>query len=286
MLKELFSNRLFIGALGFFVLCVVGSLLYMYYDMQRGAAEFAKDAELTKDQEQIKQLTERQKSTTEAPVVEETPQGHFHEDSTFHTEPHETGSHAANPDSSVDPFANTIPIYDSATMRRLEIEKRNAFYKERFGLGPPPEGYGYLLIDGNEVVLNPDGTPVLQQMELPDGTHMEYEIELREGFAPTREQWEHYQQLKQDREVALHREDRAEASRIQTEITQIEKTERGLGPFGGSGSWMIPTHLDTPAYRARLNKMENELKNKALIHMGMEYLIRPEGPEIYYVGPR
>ena len=284
MLKELFSNRLFIGALAFFVLCVGGSLLYMHYDMQKGAAELAKDPE------HIKQLTEKKdqapSSTAEVPMSDTSQGGHFHADGTFHAQPHETGAHAANPDSSADPFANTIPIYDSATMRRLEIEKRNAFYKERFGLGPPPEGYGYLLIDGNEVVLNLDGTPVLQQMELPDGTRMEYEIELHEGFAPTREQWEHYQQLKQDREVALHRENRAEAARIQTQITQIEETARGLGPFGGSGSWMIPTHLDTPAYRARLNKMEKELKNKALIHMGMEYLIRPEGPEIYYVGPR
>ncbi|RKU10369.1 hypothetical protein C6503_19860 [Candidatus Poribacteria bacterium] len=222
----------------------------------------------------------------QAPVDDTLQGGHVHDDGTWHAEPHETVSDATNPDSSADPFANTIPIYDSATMRRLEIEKRNAFYKERFGLGPPPEGYGYLLIDGNEVVLNPDGTPVLQQMELPDGTRMEYEIEMIEGFAPTREQWEHYQQLKQDREVALHRENRAEAARIQTEITQIEETARGLGPFGGSGSWMIPGHLDTPAYQARLSKMEDELRHKALIHMGMEYLIRPEGPEIYYVGPR
>ncbi len=222
----------------------------------------------------------------EAPVGDTSQGGHVHADGTWHEGPHETVSHAANPDASADPFANTTPIYDSATMRRLEIEKRNAFYKERFGLGPPPEGYGYLLIDGNEVVLNPDGTPVLQQMELPDGTRMEYEIEMIMGFAPTREEWERYQQLKQDREVALHREDRAEAARIQTEIRQIEEIARGLGPFGGSSSGMIPTHLDTPAYRARLSKMRDELRHKALIHMGMAYLIRPEGPEIYYVGPR
>ena len=283
MLKDLFSNRLFIGGLVFFIFCVAVSLFYMQY-VQRMDAE-----KLAETQERVKQWNERQnpqQTETEADVAEQTPQGHVHADGTFHAEPHETVSHAANPDASADPFANTIPIYDSATMRKLEIEKRNAFYKERFGLGPPPEGYGYLLIDGNEVVLNPDGTPVLQQMELPDGTRMEYEIEMIMGFAPTREQWERYQQLKQDREVALHREDRAEAARIQTEITQIEKTARGLVPRGGSGSWMIPGHLDTPAYQAKLSKMEDELTNKALIHMGMEYLIRPEGPEIYYVGPR
>lgn len=84
MLKELFSNRLFIGALAFFVLCVGGSLLYMHYDMQRSAVEFAKD------QEQIKQLTERQtpQPKAETPVVDPSQGGHFHEDGTWHGEPH------------------------------------------------------------------------------------------------------------------------------------------------------------------------------------------------------
>ena len=86
MLKELFSNRLFIGALAFFVLCVGSSLLYMHYDMQRGAAELAKD------QEQIKQLTERQTSQpkAETPIVDTSQGGHFHADGTWHSEPHET----------------------------------------------------------------------------------------------------------------------------------------------------------------------------------------------------
>ena len=224
--------------------------------------------------------------TTQAPVGDTSQDGHVHADGTWHEGGHEKEIPAAKPTTNADLFADGRPIHDSASMRKLEREKRNKVYKEKFGLGPPPDGYGYLLIDGNEVVLNPDGTPVLQQLDLPDGTRMEYEIEMREGFAPTREQWEHYQQLKQDREVALHHEDRTEAARIQAEITHIEKTARGLRPFGGSGSWMIPTHLDTPAYQARLFKMETELKNKALIHLGMEYLIRPEGPEKYYVGPR
>lgn len=285
MLKALFRNRLFIGALAFFVLIVVSGTLYLRHNERQGQIE------LERSQERIQQWEARQKQTPKAPIAPsekvpegETPQGgHIHADGTFHAEPHDAVE--TNHVTGGDPFANTIPIHDSATMRRLEIEKRNAFYKERFGLGPPPEGYGYLLIDGNEVVLNPDGTPVLQQMELPDGTRMEYEIELREGFAPTREVWKRYQQLKQNYEVARHREDRAEAARIQAEIRQIEETARGLKPFVSSNG-MIPTHLITPAYEAKLSKMGDELENKTLIHMGMEYLIRPEGPEIYYVGPR
>ena len=42
MLKDLFSNRLFIGALAFFVFCVVGSLLYMKHVERQGAKELAK----------------------------------------------------------------------------------------------------------------------------------------------------------------------------------------------------------------------------------------------------
>ena len=277
MFKDLFSNRLFIGALAFFVLMVVSGMLYLQHVKKQTAEDLAAH------EERIKELTSEQKPTTEAPIGDTSQGGHVHADGTWHAEPHDAVE--TNHVTGGDPFANTIPIHDSATMRRLEIEKRNAFYKERFGLGPPPEGYGYLLIDSNEVVLNPDGTPVLQQMELPNGTRMETEIELREGFAPTREEWERYQQLKQDYEVARHLEDRAEAARIQVEIRQIEETARGLKPYA-NGSRMIPTHLDTPAYRARLLKMREELKNKVLIHMGMEYLIRPKGPEIYYVGPR
>lgn len=85
MLKDIFQNRLFIGALAIFIFCVAGSLLYMNHEMQKGAEEPARD------EEQIKQLTEKQQpqpTETEAPIVEQTQQGHFHADGTWHGEPH------------------------------------------------------------------------------------------------------------------------------------------------------------------------------------------------------
>ncbi len=39
MLKDVFSNRLFIGVLAFFVLCVGGSLLYMQHVSKQSARE-------------------------------------------------------------------------------------------------------------------------------------------------------------------------------------------------------------------------------------------------------
>ncbi len=48
MLKELFSNRLFLGALAFFVLCVGESLLYMQHVKQQSAHELAERQERVK----------------------------------------------------------------------------------------------------------------------------------------------------------------------------------------------------------------------------------------------
>ena len=89
MFKTLFSNRLFIGALAFFVLCVTGSLLYLQHVEKQSARALA-EAE-----ERIKTLTEKQnpQPPAEAPVVEnpEQPQqdGHFHADGTWHEGAHE-----------------------------------------------------------------------------------------------------------------------------------------------------------------------------------------------------
>ncbi|MYB95968.1 hypothetical protein F4054_23620 [Candidatus Poribacteria bacterium] len=81
MFKDLFSNRLFIGAIVFFVLTVGGSLLYMRH-VQRQTAR-----ELAATQERVKELTEKQNPTAEAPVAQGL-QGHFHSDGTWHGGPH------------------------------------------------------------------------------------------------------------------------------------------------------------------------------------------------------
>ena len=70
MLRTLFSNRLFLGALAFFVLCVGGSLLYQQHVVQQGAEELAET------QDRVSQWNENQpQPPAEAPVG-----GDFHED--------------------------------------------------------------------------------------------------------------------------------------------------------------------------------------------------------------
>ena len=82
MLKDLFSNRLLIGALAFFVLIVVGGMLYMRHVENQSARE------LVETQERIKALTEKQNPTAEAPVGDTSQGGHVHPDGTWHAEPH------------------------------------------------------------------------------------------------------------------------------------------------------------------------------------------------------
>ena len=85
MFRDIFTNRLFIGALAFFVLCVAGSLLYMHHENQKGV-EYAAET-----QDRVKQWNVKQKEQpkTEVPVVEQPEQvGHFHPDGTWHGEPH------------------------------------------------------------------------------------------------------------------------------------------------------------------------------------------------------
>ena len=65
MLKDLFSNRLFIGALAFFVLCVGGSLLYMQHVEKQTAKALAESEDF--------QQWWQERNTAEKAVAAEVP---------------------------------------------------------------------------------------------------------------------------------------------------------------------------------------------------------------------
>ena len=111
MLRDILSNRLFMGALAFFVLIVVGGTLYLKH-VERETVE-----ELARTNQRIKTLTEKQPPTPEAPVGDTLHGGHFHEDGTWHAEPHETP---------VRPAAEvSLPQTQTATRQPLVIVQGN-----------------------------------------------------------------------------------------------------------------------------------------------------------------
>ena len=132
MFKDLFSNRLFIGALAFFVLSVGGGLLYMWHVQRQGAEELADT------QERVRRWNERQNQqpTTEAPVVEKPPQdGHFHADGTWHESPHEAPVEPPSTDAgeTLAPVATpTGPLtYHAALLASHPVEALRAQAAER-----------------------------------------------------------------------------------------------------------------------------------------------------------
>ena len=104
MLKALFSNRLFIGALAFFILTVGGSLLYMQHVERQTASELAAHAK------RIKQLTEKQKLAPQAPIGDTSQGGHWHGDE-WHAQPHEDPAvQPPAPNGNSDVVTETLPL--------------------------------------------------------------------------------------------------------------------------------------------------------------------------------
>lgn len=81
MLKDLFTNRLFVGALAFFVLIVVSGTLYLRDIEQQGQIE------LERTEERLKQSEARQKQTEKVPEGDTSQGGHWHGDE-WHAKPH------------------------------------------------------------------------------------------------------------------------------------------------------------------------------------------------------
>ena len=108
MLKDLFQNRLFMGVLAIFILCVGGSLLYMQHVQQQGAEELAET------QARVEQWNEKQteQPKTEVPVGDTSQGGHFHEDGTWHGEPHEVSPVEVSEVSEVSPPVLAAPVVD------------------------------------------------------------------------------------------------------------------------------------------------------------------------------
>ena len=240
MLKELFSNRLFIRALAIFIFSVVGSLFYMHYENQKGA-EY--DAE-TQDRIAQWNVKQNQQPTAEAPVGDTSQGGHFHEDGTWHRIPHP-------------PPPPGEPL-QKATQKQ--------FYA-RFGLKPPPEGLYYRVHADKTPVLDENGEPRLFSYYEPS-----YNVFTRIGFAPTREQYEHYQQLERDLRFAQDQDDTTEVARLKAEIEQLKADAQGeLPDFTSSGA--VPTSLfETAAYQAERRRRDKEMRAQLYREWGLGHL--------------
>ena len=168
MLKDLFSNRLFIGALAFFVLCVGGSLLYMQH-VQRVETE-----KLSETRRRVAAFNERQKAAR----AETSESGDIR------------GEGVLPPGASNSPETETTSLSAEALKKiasdvEISEAEREAFYRS-LGLEPPPAGYTYIMNQDRSIELIKDGVPIV-------------ELHSYQGFDAvylSEEDWKLYQALK------------------------------------------------------------------------------------------
>lgn len=201
MFRDIFTNRLFIGALVLFVFCVGGSLFYYSHQMQKGTAE------LVGMEDRVKQSKAQQNEqpTVAAPVVEK-PEA----DGTFHPGPHDAPvGQGQTSKAETEPIEGKIHRRPFSEMPSEERLKAVEDWYHQSGLELPPEGYKYVWLDVGIPRRDGNGNPIL----IKEGEPF-FEVTTVVGFAPTREEFAQYQQMEKDRIAAALRGDDAEVERL------------------------------------------------------------------------
>jgi hypothetical protein len=307
MVKNLFSNRLLIGALAFFILCVVGSLLYWQHVEKQSARELAET------QKRIKAITEKTPTPAQAPVGETSQRRQPPADET----PIESAPVVQpKPDVSApvgsgyrpfnDPYLRKVDGFtvtsnfalmlappgvgpDWASMSAEELADAIATINRTHGAPPPPddalwppEGYHYafggttVLSNGDNVWLDDNGYPILKKRNSPY-----FEIHWSEnGFRPPPDVYADYKALhKRYMEIRAKTVSSPEMDRVSAEKDTLEAMYVGripTGPLSGGG---LPGPPDMEmAERIRLfhqqyGAVQTQLKRTAYESEGIDYLM-------------
>lgn len=247
MLKDFFSNRLFIGALAFFVLCVGGSLLYDQHVKGQTAKALAESDDFL---QWWQERTAKEKAVAAEVVEAETDTGgHVHAD--------EGGQ------------GQELPPFEPSEYSPEELQQIfEQFYTQR-GLKPPPRGYDYRWARKNVPLLDENGNPILHKIGDPI-----VELEIRVGFAPTREEYERLNQLYIEESRAKKKGQVATANKIAAEIEALTASVQRERPFIKRVTRLAPReeYENDPKKSQRVAK---EMLNAALREYGLEHLILP-----------
>ena len=138
MLKDLFRNRLFVGALAFFIFCVVGGLLYMRHVEQQGA-EYAAET-----RKRVAEWNGQENRTTEVEAGGTSQGGDFHKERTSPANPHAPGGAA-----------------DSMASAVSDVSEEEIEFWKKLGVAPPPEGYIYAELTDGRMQLRKKNVPIV-----------------------------------------------------------------------------------------------------------------------------
>ena len=264
MLKDLFNNRLFIGALAFFLLMVVGGTFYMWHVERQEAAKLAED------QAHIKALTEKQKPTTaKAPVGDTSQGGHFHSNGTWHDGPHEPIAAPAQPTQpvSIESGGELAPRPGSFLERFLsrfssaEAKRAMSAWYEKAGVNPPPRGYEYIWECHWVVKRDTNGNPIMNKIGEPY-----IQVYTITAFAPNPEQARRYDELT-NQVLRLHANGLLkEKEKVQAEIDRL--VDEAQGPYP-----LLTAFASGKEAKSKMPQRMREARDKALVDFGLGHLV-------------
>ena len=265
MLRDLFRNRLFIGALAFFVLIVVSGTLYLRHIERQGQIA------LERTQERLKQREARQKQTPKAPIAPsekvpegETPKGgHFHADGTVRAEPHVISPLAVPPSSAEQTPLNAI---DMSKLSSEEYEQVMIQFYQQAGVAPTPEDYEYLWEAPWVVKRGVSGEPVLHKIGDPI-----INIFYIKGFAPTPEQHARYQDLVRVHNDAVSDGDTIAVEQALQKMSNLQDEAQGDLPVVDS-TLKVPDSMNLAAAKENERQKVKEALDAAYAELGLSHL--------------
>ena len=248
-------NRTLIAAIGLILAFCIGIFFYAEWQKQKFDASLPEPPAPTEVQAAE---TETEGGHTEA--------GHWHGDE-WHAEPHPAGQQAENK-TATQRKATSHPLVEELVNPTPEdIAELDRSYFGSLGLKPPPPGYHYIW-DGPDVVKrDANGNPILQRDDEPY-----VQITTVIGFAPTRTQWERFNQLHRELADAESNGDTFRAQQLRNDIKQLEADAQGPVP-SMSASYAVAPEDDTDAHREEMERKMDEAAIQAYMDLGLGHLV-------------
>ena len=248
MLKDLFQNRLFIGALAFFLLMVVGGMLYRWH-VERQDAE-----KLAEVRARLKAFNERQK----AERAETSESGDIRVDGLLPPGQLDTPEIVTS--------LSAEKLKDFASDVDISEAEREEFYRS-FGLEPPPAGSTYAMYQDGSIELRKYGVPII-------------ELHQQQGFDVlylSEEDWKLYQALN-----GMTHHHVIKTERIPPEVVELAKERlealkaNGQGPIFTATTDVVWDGIVTPSQQEAAQAEGDRLYEAKVAEAYLELGITPE----------
>lgn len=283
-------KKCMLWSLGVLIFLIIGFSVFTFIKDQEEIRQLKKEAA---DSDRIGQELEKPKQTLKKLEL----QGLDKSQSEYHVHPNGT-MHIGNRDKSEKSITQREKILTISDLKKywdgsigpngepIAINSKQSAQLRRIrrylslGIEPPPKGYDYILIDNEEIVLD-NGQPFLINVE---SSPTQYWVTTRIGFAPTLQQFKHYQELQRQYRIAKLGNNVDRIKQLSKEIELLAAEAQGKLPrLGGLGKTSV-SEYGTEAFERSHRQKKDYIRRIVYRHMGLEHMIQPEPKKIVIDG--